>query len=267
MILKNIKNKMNNITDNKKNMKYIYEECDCDNTIGWKQTNDKKTIGTCWFDAVYMALFIPSKSRKLFINLTSEIYNIPLHILYPCINNNSHLHKDDIIKQITNKLYEQESLTGTTLHGIYPFLSLLPKKSNIIMNNSLIRNVELPIYFPTYRYYVKSIPFDLILSKESNIFMFFMSAYEDKYSVYYEYKSFKLVSILIELYKPNHLVSLVCCKNEWYLYDNELAYNNTPLKKINIDIIDNLFNFPIIKTKFYNINIKYSNIFYIYVRH
>lgn len=247
---------------------FVKKECDCLKTIGWKQSICSKTDGTCWFDAIYMALFTPVKSRVYLLLGLANKYKIPLDQLYPCIDNNTISEKLKLIKTITESNSANKYM-GSVMTSLTAFLSLLKQTPDKITNDKLLTYFDyISIYSLSHDNYEKEVPNNLILNDDTKIFVFTLRLnYNNMHKILYRYNNFVLVSILVITSESSHVVSIVSCKNDWYLFDNNRALKKLPILKIDAEIKDNIFILnKSIEQEFYYIDLNEQTTYYIYAR-
>jgi len=220
-------------------------ECDCTKDLGWRQLSGQFCMshGICWFDAGMMALLIPIKLRKIFLDKFHEKYHIPKDKLFPCVEHFDTPDKETFVKTLTTIDTKKQSSTTYTVprvlfsaldidHNKIPLYLLKDKDDfNKIKFDSNIFSNDLKYYYSRingYKDFDLSYNFFLISLKRG----------------YFEHPKnsllgFCLQSILIAFNlrndpKKKHAIAFIKCKNGWYLYDDNLPVRNKNMVKLNV---------------------------------
>lgn len=240
----------------------IYMECNCAKDLGWRQLTKQFCMsgGICWFDAGMMALLVPIKLRKIFLESFYKKYKIPKDKLFPCnenFNTNSS-DKANFIKSMTNVNVNKDG------DGIYKIPQIL--FSGLDDN---IRNI--PLYLKDKKKFFKYLFNKDIFKYTPRYTLININGYDD-FDLKYNYFSislknyeppkenllgFELQSITVgfELYENDeesgHSIALIKCKHGWFLYDDNLALYNKNMIELNPSNVNGCLIFKPIR---YNYN-------------
>lgn len=246
-----------------------FKECDCKVDLGWRQVDSYcLSPGICWYDASLMALLIPLKSRRLFMDPISKKFNIPKETLFPCKESVKSKEKVEKIIEITKvNAYKTGADFKDAFKAFYPLIS--KNEQNVI---------DSEIWYPI----VSNIPFYLLDKKitavpngidpKTKIFVLKISSNKFPVKIKSVFKQYELTAIFIgiPIKGGNHAVDFIKCKDGWYLYDDNLANSGQNMIQLKYTILDNIIDFKPFTYSYYskyNINIdinKVANICLIY---
>jgi len=227
-----------------KDYSVLNTECDCTKNIGWKQLSGQfcKSAGVCWFDASMMALLIPLKLRKIFLDKVHKKFDIPKDKLFPCYENYNEKNKGKFIKKLTNVDIDKDLSTIFKMPLI--FFSALDHLDKIPFyltksKNEFMKIFVNPNYFvndPKYKYSYK-----ILNENQLNLSYKFFMIHSNSYFEYPKEKisNFSLQSITFATFidddiKQPHLTAFIKCKQGWFLYDNVLAMLNKNMIPLNV---------------------------------
>lgn len=236
-----------------------FKECDCKVDLGWRQVDSYcLSDGICWYDASLMALLIPLKSRRLFMDPISKKFNIPKETLFPCKESVKSKEKVEKIIEITKvNAYKDGGSFRVAFKAFYPLIS---KNERNVIDSKIWYPIGVDIPFYHLNKKITAVPNGI--DPKTKIFVLEIFANKSPVKIKSVFKQYELTAIVIgiSISGGGHAVAFIKCKGGWYFYDDNLANSGQNMIQLKYTILDNIIDFKPFTYKYsyyskYDINI------------